>query len=104
MEWVLAIIATIVVINLVYLIAVWRMVIQLGVELKTLKPMILAGKPKQARIKSKQASQGIPVVDAKAVTVRRDTDDLPLTGRMSTGVHRKKMDFGAANDDRLQQG
>ena len=102
MDWVLALIATIVVINLVYLIGVWRTVTQLGVEVKALKPMILAGKPKQARIRSKEANTGIPIVDARAVTVRRDTDDLPLTGRQSFGVHRKKRDYGTADDGGLQ--
>ena len=102
MDWLVIIAIVLVVINLIYTIAMWQKVIDLGVEVKSLRALVLAGKPKQVRVKSKHASQGIPIVDAKAVTVRRDTDDLPLTGRQSTGVHRKRRDYGAANDDRLQ--
>jgi len=102
MDWLVIIAIALVVINLIYTIAVWRMAISLGVEIKSLKASVLAGKPRQAHIKSKTANTGIPIVDARAVTVRRDTDDLPLTGRMSTGLHRRKRDYGAADDGGLQ--
>lgn len=45
---------------------------------------------KQARIRSFVQSTATPHVDAKARTVTRDSHDLPATGRMSQGVHRKK--------------
>jgi len=44
-----------------------------------------------------------PGVDAHAVTTRRDTNDLPLTGRMSQGIKRVRTDARIDTDDRLPE-
>lgn len=45
---------------------------------------------RQTNIARERSSRRTPHVDAHAKTTVRDTDDLPLTGRMSQGVMRKK--------------
>lgn len=56
---------------------------------------------RQAKVKSFVRSTATPGVDARARTTRRDTDDLPRTGRMSQGVHRKKTNAREPDDYRL---
>ena len=40
-----------------------------------------------------------PPVDSRARTTRRDTPDLPSTGRMSIAVHREKSNHGNSPDN-----
>lgn len=54
---------------------------------------------RQSDIRWKRRESRIPSVDAQARTTSRDSDDLPATGRMSTGVHRKKRTHARAEDD-----
>jgi len=98
MDWV---IVTLQVIIVIYLVVLSRDIAKLGVEVRKLRHEMEKWRVRQSKIKSRVANTGIPVVDATVRTIRRDTDDLPLTGRMSTGLHRKKRDFGTTNDDRL---
>lgn len=50
-----------------------------------------------------RAHHRVPGVDATARTTRRDSNDLPLTGRMSQGVKRVRYDARTSNDDRLPE-
>lgn len=50
-------------------------------------------KARQSSIAARRASTSTPSVDAKARTTKRDSNDLPATGRMSMGIHRKKRDY-----------
>ena len=54
---------------------------------------------RQGNISSQRATRANPKVDSKARTVVRDTHDLPLTGRMSQGVHRKKREIDSLTED-----
>lgn len=54
---------------------------------------------RQSSIATQRTSQQRPQVDVRSRTVRRDTDDLPATGRMSTAVHRKRIDFASPTAD-----
>lgn len=54
--------------------------------------------PSQHRIKSEFRSEGSPGVE-RAVTTRRDSNDLPATGRMKQGVHFTRRDFDRINPD-----
>jgi hypothetical protein len=56
---------------------------------------------RNARLHAARTSTRVPGVDARARTTRRDSDDLPATGRMSQGVHRKRTDARKPDDDRL---
>lgn len=102
MDWV------IVVIQLVVLVMLLRIAAQLRDvkdRLRVISTKVDEQKARQSQITARRASSSTPQVDAKARTTKRDTDDLPLTGRMSMGVHRKKRDYdGNADDNRLQQG
>lgn len=53
---------------------------------------------RQAQIAHARSTRQVPHVDAKARTVQRDTDDLPVTGRMSQGVKRVKV-YGSERVD-----
>lgn len=55
---------------------------------------------RQSDIRWKRRENRTPSVDARARTVSRDSNDLNATGRMSTGVHRKKRIHARAEDDR----
>lgn len=48
--------------------------------------------------KPEKRTAATPPIDAKARTTKRDTDDLPPTGRMSTGIHRRRSDVGSTDD------
>lgn len=55
---------------------------------------------RQASTAHRVSHGGAVQIDAHGRTTRRDTSDLPATGRMSTAVHREKRDYGrAAADD-----
>lgn len=54
---------------------------------------------RQGRIAGSRASTAVPKVDSRARTTRRDTPDLPATGRMSTAVHRQRSNGRGLTDD-----
>lgn len=54
--------------------------------------------PTQSRIKSEYRSDSQPRVE-RAVTTRRDTDDLPTTGRMKHGLRLIRRDFDSLDSD-----
>ena len=55
--------------------------------------------PRQRYIGHAITSHQSPGVDAKAKTNRRDTDDLPLSGRMQSTTTRKTSDESHASND-----
>lgn len=59
---------------------------------------------RNSAIRAARTHHAPPGVDARARTTRRDTDDLPLTGRMSQGVKRVRTDARSRDDDRLPPG
>lgn len=60
---------------------------------------------RKAAISALRAHQPTPRVDSKVRTTRRDTDDLPVTGRMSQGVKRIRTTYDSSSDDnRLPEG
>ena len=70
-----------------------RQVEKLQVQLNVLRT-------RQGKISSERASRSAPKVDSIARTIIRDSDDLPKTGRMAVGLHRKRVDHGSVNHDR----
>lgn len=58
---------------------------------------------RKSSIAQARAIRKPPGVDAHAVTTRRDTNDLPLTGRMSQGVKRVRTNARIDTDDRLPE-
>lgn len=54
--------------------------------------------PTQSRVKSEYRSDSQPRVE-RAVTTRRDTDDLPTTGRMKPGLRFTRRDFDSLDSD-----
>lgn len=54
---------------------------------------------RQSTIGVQKVMRANPKVDAVARTKVRDSDDLPLTGRMSQGIRRKKSNGRVNNDD-----
>lgn len=75
------------VVAVVYLFA-WVKVLQRQID--TARSEIFALKPRTGAVAHARTSRGVPTVDAHARTTRRDSDDLPTTGRMSQGVKRVK--------------
>lgn len=53
----------------------------------------------QSSIARSKTSTASPTVDSRARTTRRDTADLPATGRMSQGVHRIRSNGGRIDSD-----
>lgn len=53
---------------------------------------------RQGRSESQVVSNRNPRVDSRARTTKRDSFDLPLTGRMSQAIVRKRSDARPSND------
>jgi hypothetical protein len=95
MDWALLVMQFIL---LAYFIMLGKEITQLGVELRKLREELDKFRVRQSKIKSRPRNEGTPIVDARAITTQRDTDDLPLTGRQGIGLHRRKRDYGTADD------
>lgn len=54
---------------------------------------------RQGRLAGTRTTQATPRIDSKARTTRRDTADLPTTGRQSMGVHRVRSNGGRIDSD-----
>jgi len=54
---------------------------------------------RQGSIAQGRRTSAVPSVDTRVVTTHRDSDDLPVTGRMSMAVHRDKRDYDRADTD-----
>lgn len=67
----------------------YRQLSKLRAQLTHVEMQLNGFRVRQGKIASRKSSSKPPGVDAKARTVRRDTDDLPATGRMSNGLHMK---------------
>ena len=57
---------------------------------------------RNASVAARRTHRASPGVDAAGRTTRRDSDDLPLTGRMSQGVQRVRRYGRTGSDDQLQ--
>jgi hypothetical protein len=66
---------------------------------ETISELVVKNEARNSAIAAQRAHRGVPGVDAKARTTRRDTDDLPRTGRMSQGVRRVRSDAQRNNLD-----
>lgn len=73
---------------LVIVVMQFRLASTLKLMIKRLDGVEAMFRVRQGQIGRQKAVTKNPTVDSKARTVVRDTDDLPLTGRMSTGIHR----------------
>lgn len=93
MDWV---IIALLLIILAYLVILHRRLD--GVENK-LRVMNSKFSTRQTGVAHRRSTESIPHVDARARTVRRDTHDLPVTGRMSDGLHRRKRDASIIRDN-----
>lgn len=88
MIWVVLTIIAVAVVTLIAMqVSMRRDVKKLDVRLQY---HIVSTSTRQSRVVNQVVTRRNPQVDAVARTVKRDSNDLPLTGRMSTGVHRKK--------------
>lgn len=72
--------------------ATWR-------KLSKVEEHLLVFRTRQGKIASQRTRVANPKVDSRARTTVRDTNDLPVTARISTGVHRKKRNFDRLPDD-----
>lgn len=90
-------------IPLVWMIAIFVLLVLIAILLKQLLNAILLGteriiealytfRVRQGNIARQRTSEQNPQVDAKARTTVRDSHDLPTTGRMSTGIKRVRSD------------
>jgi hypothetical protein len=70
---------------------------RLTVDIASVKYELKQFRARQTKIKIARGS--IPIVDAVAKTNRRDTSDLPSTGRMSQAIHRRRHEVDSPNDD-----
>ena len=93
MDWVLLVLLLII---LVYLVILHRRFDGVDEKLRVLNTKFST---RQSSVASRRASTGTPIVDAKARTTRRDSNDLPTTGRMSDGLHRRKRDARIVSND-----
>lgn len=89
---------------LLVLLMIWVAVLserlrQFNIEILRLRSKVEGAKNNSIPIS--RAPHRPPGVDAHARTTRRDTDDLPHTGRMSQGVKRAKTNARKTDDDRL---
>lgn len=83
---------------LVYLILIHRQLRQIDVRLTIFLNRLNS---RQASVRGIQkTSHASPPIDARARTTRRDTDDLPRTGRMGKLQPREVGDTGGHPDDR----
>lgn len=79
---------------------VWIGIFALGVgqaatwrKLNSIEEHLKVFRTRQGKIASQRTIVANPKVDSAARTTVRDTKDLPVTARISTGVHRKKRSF-----------
>lgn len=88
-------------------ITLWRRLVDLETKViiqaasinTKLNALELALRVRQGKVSFAQASQGSPTIDSRARTTTRDTDDLPVTGRMGKGLTRKRRSFDRLTDD-----
>jgi len=59
-------------------------------EIEELRKEIRA--TRQAKMRSTTTDRQLPHIDSRGRTTRRDTDDLPRTGRMTSATSRKRTD------------
>lgn len=64
--------------------------VQLRRDVDALRSELFKLAPRTGAIGHAKNHRSVPKVDAQGRTTRRDTDDLPATGRMSQGVKRVK--------------
>lgn len=76
-----------------------RRIDELKLEMMKVREVVAGLRGHNGTIASRKASSSTPTIDARGRTVIRDTDDLPLTGRMSVAVHREKKDYERHTDD-----
>jgi hypothetical protein len=94
------VILTVIVVVLIVAVAILaERVRQFNIELLRLRSRTEGAK--NSSVPVSRAPHRPPGVDAHARTTRRDTDDLPHTGRMSQGVKRVKSNARKTDDDRL---
>ncbi len=75
--------------NLLAIAWVWN---RIDARLTALEKQVEAGRPSARLVGAARATKGAPRVDARARTTRRDTDDLPRTGRQSKTLNRSSTD------------
>jgi hypothetical protein len=92
------ILTVLVVFLMVALAVLWERVRRLNLEVLRLRSEVAA---RRAAIATARATRQVPGVDSKVIVTRRDTDDIPHTGRMSQGVKRVRTNARPDNDDRL---
>lgn len=54
---------------------------------------------RQTSVAQGRVIQRGPTIDAQARTIRRDSNDIPATGRMSRAIHRTKVDYARTDTD-----
>jgi hypothetical protein len=84
---------------LVGIAVLWRKMEDLRDDIFTLRSDIAKLRGHNGTVMERRTNSSTPKVDAKARTTRRDTADLPATGRMSVAVHRRKRDYDRDTDD-----
>ena len=96
MTWLVWIILAVAIISMIVVFGIINEIRALQVQMDLLERSV---RVRHGKISSKRVSRGNPQVDSKARTVTRDTHDLPLTGRMSQGVHREKRKSDSDTED-----
>lgn len=96
MDWVLLVLGLMI---LAYLVYVARQVDDVKRRQRQTLTLLSRATTRQSSVANRPTMQRSPQVDAKARTVRRDSNDLEATGRMSMAVHRKKVDFASTESD-----
>lgn len=96
MDWVILFLLLVV---LVYQVIIMRRLDDIVRRLKMILTKLDESRTRQGNVTSRRTSEGSPKIDAKARVIRRDTMDLPVTGRISRAVKREKRDYARADAD-----
>lgn len=77
----------------------WRSMKETRAKVDAHGTMLIQMSARTSHTVQQRVSRKNPQVDAAARTTKRDSHDLPLTGRMSQGLHREKSNSVRLTDD-----
>lgn len=86
MDWVILFLLVII---LGYLIILHRHLDKISAGITRIQSGLIALRVRQGQVTQRKQSNPIPHVDSRARVTKRDTPDLPLTGRMGVAIKRE---------------
>lgn len=96
MDWVITFLVLVLV---VYMVLLMRQLDDLRAKQSAILAQLDQFRTRQSAIAQHRNAQRGPPVDVRAKTSRRDSDDLPVTGHMTTALHREKRVYERTDAD-----